>query len=139
MFKKFTTSFLALIILFAVSPFTVFAQGSTTAQCQELIKKFKEAQVGAELVGQSVVQTLPRYCTEGEIFDKITNYIYVSVGVIAVIFFIYGGYLYIVSGASETSKKKGKEVLLYTTAGVIVVITAVTLVNIVAKFITGIN
>lgn len=122
------------VILLAI-PVHAKAQ-SKTEECKKLIEQFNQAQVGGQNIGASVVASLPQYCTEGSVYNKIINIFYYLIGTVGVAFYIYGGYLYMVSGASESSKKAGKDVLLYTTVGIIIVLLAVTVVNLIVSLIT---
>jgi hypothetical protein len=59
----------------------------------------------------------------------ITNWVLGFVASITVLMIIYGGYLYIVSGGDENLEKKGKDILIEAIIGLIIIITAYTLVS----------
>ena len=116
------------ISLFAGSAHSALAQ---TKECDDLKAKFNNTGVN----GSSLVDSLPIYCTEGDVFGTVTGILYGLVGVVAVLAVIYGGYLYMTAGSNADQAKKGRQVLLYTVIGVLVVLTATLIVTVVSRFI----
>jgi hypothetical protein len=51
------------------------------------------------------------------------------IGVIALLMFVYGGFLWMISGGNESQVEKGKEVLKWTTLGIILIVSAYVIVN----------
>lgn len=134
--KKIIFLLYTIILLAWPSLHFISAEGQSD-ECQKLIEQFNNAKVGGRNVGEALMQDLPKYCTEGAVYNKVGNLFYYFVGIIAVIFYIYGGYLYMTSGANESGKKTGKEVIMYTTLGMASVLLATLIVNLVVQFITG--
>ena len=63
------------------------------------------------------------------VFVTYGNGLFMIAGSFALIFFIYGGFLWITSGGSDERVKHGKEVLLGSVVGLIIVFAGVTLMN----------
>lgn len=74
---------------------------------------------------------LPEYCNEGQIYSKIVYWMYYIIGIGGVIMLIYGGYIYMTAGSNESQTKKGKNILLYTIAGIAVAIIATTIIRVI--------
>lgn len=127
-FNKILIGLTLSLTLFA--PIVTFAQ-NTSAQCDEL-KKMLEVGGGGDLVSQ-----LPKYCTQESVFDKVISSLFFALGPLAAILYIYGGYLYMSSGASESNKKKGKEVLIYTTVGTVLAILSGVIIRAVVNLIVS--
>ncbi len=51
------------------------------------------------------------------------------IGVIALLMFVYGGVLWMISAGNEGMVKKGKDILLWTTLGIILIVSAYVIVN----------
>lgn len=51
------------------------------------------------------------------------------IGSVALTVFIYGGFLWLTSGGSETRIKKGKDVILWATLGLVIIFAAYAIVN----------
>lgn len=134
---KIISAFILLSGFLALFPSNMVKAQNLTPECQKLIEQFNQAKVGNEKVGANIIQTLPKYCTESSVYKKISTFAFYIIGIIGVISYIYGGYLYMLAGASENNKKKGKEILIYTTLGIAVVLSAAGIVNMAVKFITG--
>jgi hypothetical protein len=133
-FKKYLFGFA--IIATILIPQMAIAQTNTntptapsTAQCDELRRQFENAG------GENPIAGLPQYCSVGEVYTKFINTALYLVGIVAVIAVIYGGYLYMTAGGNETQAKKGRSVLTWAIIGLIVVVIAAVLVNIVLKWI----
>ncbi len=78
---------------------------------------------------------LPKYCSEGEVYKKIVYWLYYILGLGAVISLIYGGYMYMTARENETQTKKGKNIIMYTIAGIAIAIIATTIVTIVVNLV----
>ena len=58
------------------------------------------------------------------------------VGIIAVGFFIYGGFLWLTSAGNEEKVKKSKQILVATAIGVIIVLSSMTIVTVVVNILS---
>ncbi len=118
---------LFLSIIITLTFFLGFASPAYADTCDDLKKQFEDAAAG------DLAEKFPQYCTEGSVYSKVTTFLYYMVGIVAVLAFMYGGYLYMLSGGDETQTKKGKEVLKWAVIGVIVVLAAALIVNVVIR------
>ena len=75
--------------------------------------------------------------TFSELVVKILNILLAIVGLIAVIFLVWGGFKYITSAGDEEAVDKAKSTIINALIGVVVVILAFALVRIVASAILG--
>lgn len=123
--KAFITIFTALSI-FSTLLTPAVARANT---CDDLKKQFQNANAS------SLAEMFPQYCSEGAVYSKVTGVLYTLIGVAAVLAFMYGGYLYMLAGPNAAQKKKGLEVLKWAIIGVIVVIFAALIVNILIRFV----
>lgn len=74
------------------------------------------------------------------ITDLIINIIKILLfvsGGIAVLFVIYGGFLYLTAGGNEEQAEKGKTALVNAIIGIIIVILAYVIVNVVVNLVSG--
>ena len=79
---------------------------------------------------------------EGDIreFAKtILNFVLGFLGFIAVVYVIYGGFLYIMSGGDDANVEKGKKIIMYAAIGIIIILASFAIVNTVLKAPTGIS
>lgn len=79
---------------------------------------------------------------EGDIreFAKtILNFILGFLGFIAVVYIIYGGFLYIMSGGDDANVEKGKKIILNAAIGIIIILASFAIVNTVLKAPTGVS
>lgn len=63
----------------------------------------------------------------------ILNTVYFWLGAVAVGMIVYGGYMYVISNADPGKVKKAKDVLLYAVIGVVIVLLAFAITNVVVK------
>ena len=68
---------------------------------------------------------------------NIAEFLTFVAGAVAILFMIYGGYLYITDDGEETKAGKGKKILVNATIGLVVAILAYTIVFIVSNLVTG--
>jgi TRAP-type C4-dicarboxylate transport system permease small subunit len=59
----------------------------------------------------------------------IVNFILIIVGVLALAYLVYGGFLYITSHGDESQTEKAKNVIVYAVVGILVIGIAAALVN----------
>lgn len=79
---------------------------------------------GARTVGDSTKSS-------GKFFQEIFNKVFLWSGIVAVIMLIYGGIQYITSAGNTTGMAKAKTTILYSVIGLLVVIFAAAIVNVV--------
>jgi type IV secretion system pilin len=63
----------------------------------------------------------------------IVNYALILVGVLALAFLVYGGFLYITSRGDESQTEKAKQVIVYAVTGILVIGIAAAIVNFVIR------
>lgn len=100
------------------------------------------AQIGSNPVGQQFQcdQTSGLNCnnrTLGALFKTILQWALGIAFAIAVIFLIYGGFLYITSGGNEEQATKGKSAVVNALIGIVVIILSFVIVNVVANLASG--
>lgn len=79
---------------------------------------------------------------EGDIREfakKILNFILGFLGFIAVVYIIYGGFLYVTSAGNEENTGKGKKIIMYALIGIIIILASFAIVNTVLKAPTGVS
>lgn len=123
---------IATVLLAVVMLLPQQAMAQTTnnkAQCDALREQFSNAG-GSEVVG-----SLPEFCSTGQIYSTFLSGAMYAVGIVAVIAVIYGGYLYMTASGNENQKTKAKSVLTWAVIGLVVVILAAVVVNVVIRLI----
>ncbi len=95
--------------------------------CAELKQQFDNAG------GTNVVASVPWYCSVPDVYTKFINVAMFAVGIVAVLAIIYGGYLYMTAQSNEAQRKKGRDVLTWAVIGLVVVIAAAVIVDVVVK------
>lgn len=60
---------------------------------------------------------------------KFVNFILFFLGIIATLFVIYGGFLYITSGGDDGKTETAKKILMYSAIGIVIVLISFALVN----------
>lgn len=76
---------------------------------------------------------LPKVCTAGSAISWITNLALSFAGVIAVVFIIVGGYMYLTSAGNEEAAEKGRKVLTNAIIGLIIIILSAAIIRIVVN------
>ena len=126
--------------IFAVLGITVFTFGgllvssginvvtAASTACTDLEKQISGS-------GFNVNEQLPVYCTTESIYNKILFGALYAVGIVAVIMIIYGGYMYMTAQSNEDQRKKGRDILTWAVLGLIVVVLAALLVNVVVNLV----
>lgn len=112
--KKIFSFFLLVALCFSV--LAIFSPATTFAQINEL-KNF-----GNEAYGNSSAT----YQEQGPVFiaGKIINAALGVVGIIMVILFIYGGYVWMTAGGNEEKVKKATQILSRAVIGLIIILLA---------------
>ncbi len=75
--------------------------------------------------------------TLGVLFKTIIQWALGIAFAVAVIFLIYGGFLYITSGGNEEQATKGKSAVVNALIGIVVIILSFVIVNVVANLASG--
>lgn len=107
------------------TPKTTTTTAAQNAQCEFLRNQITNAG------GGNILKDLPAYCTTGSVYKKFIDFAFYAIGIVAVISVIYGGYLYMTSAGNETQTKKGRSVLIWAILGLVVVLLAAVIVNVV--------
>ena len=92
----------------------------------------------AKQIGNSgfiVEGQLPKYCSTESVYNKFISTALYAVGIVAVIMIIYGGFVYMTAGGNDEQRKKGRTILTWAVLGLIVVVLAAVLVNIIVRLI----
>ena len=85
--------------------------------------------------GFTVAGQLPKYCSTESVYNKFVSNALYAIGILAVIMIIYGGYIYMTSASNDEQRKKGRTILTWAVLGLIVVVVAAVLVNVVVRLI----
>lgn len=78
---------------------------------------------------------LPAYCDVGTVYNKIVDFLYYFIGIIAVLALMYGGFVYMTARENDSQKKKGKDVITYALLGLVIALMALVIVNVVISLI----
>lgn len=73
------------------------------------------------------------------LFRTVINYALGIAFFVAVIYLIYGGFLYITSAGNEESAEKGKNAIVYSLIGVVIIVLSFVIVSAVYRFIATNN
>lgn len=77
--------------------------------------------------------------TLSELILGIIRYMLLFAGSIAVIFIIIGGYQYVTSGGNEEQAEKGRKTLVNAIIGIVVIVLAYVIVNVIANLVGGVG
>ncbi len=110
-FKKEMKKFAILITIFLLFTLVVFAEGA-------------------------VIENPITYNTFGELFNSIIDWIIDIALVLAPLFFVYGGFLYITSAGDPSKSSQGKKLMIYAAIGLLVVLLARSLVDTIKGFVS---
>lgn len=111
----------------------------TNEVCTELGLTYDTA-TGLCLPSSVIVQpgeTIQGSRTVGEVIVNILKILLTLAGVVAAAFIVIGGYQYVTSRGSEDAAKKGRSTITSAVIGLVAVLLAYTLVNILTNLITG--
>jgi len=78
---------------------------------------------------------VPRYCETGAIVQRVLTIAFSLIGGVSLVFVIIGGFRYMMSGGNEESVTQARKTVLYALVGLIVVMLAVAIVNIVLNLV----
>lgn len=73
------------------------------------------------------------------LFKTIINYALGIAFFVSVIYLIYGGFLYITSAGNEESAEKGKNAIVYSLIGIVVIVLSFVIVSAVYRFVASNN
>ncbi len=73
----------------------------------------------------------------GGVVAAVMRIAYIILGIVAVIFLIYGGFLYIYSAGDPGKIKKAKDTIMYAILGIVVAVLAAALINFVIISVRG--
>jgi hypothetical protein len=144
MFKKVISAFFISLMMFGVLSFFVMVLGgliigdggndgpttttSGSTGCGTLEGQFDK------LGGKNVVSGVPKYCTVFAAFTKFFNVASSVAGIVAVLLIVIGGFQYMTAAGNEKQAESGKNTLIYSVIGLVIIIMAASIVNIVANF-----
>lgn len=114
MHMKFLRSIVTTIILF--SPLLVQAQATSTSSTSGKVVKLKNP-LGAG------VESVP------QVVNNVLRAALGIVGAVALLMFVYGGFLWLTSGGSTDRVKRGKDVMVWAAIGLAIVFASATLVS----------
>lgn len=121
--------FLSTLLVTALGLFVPASQPALAADCTNATLETNIDQYGV----RQELPDLPKYCSAADLTRKVLNIAFTLIASIAIIFVILGGYRYITSSGNSEAAEKGKKTVLYALAGLVVVILAVTAVNLVVN------
>jgi hypothetical protein len=79
-------------------------------------------------------------CNEGglgQIFVTVINWALAIAFILAVLFLIFGGFRYILSGGNEESAKMGRQAIFNALIGIVIIVLSYVIVQIVYRFVSG--
>lgn len=88
----------------------------------------------------ALAQGLPNPLGTTDVRDIIANVIRAALGLvgsIALLMFIYGGFLWLTSGGNDEKVKKGKDTLVWATLGIVLIFAAYAILNFVIGALTS--
>ncbi|MBI5072057.1 hypothetical protein HZB93_04205 [Candidatus Falkowbacteria bacterium] len=107
----------------------------------ELTGEFRDFGVAEEAAPKTEEEEFPTYkikspigeVTGPELIGRIIKTVLGVVGALALAMFVYGGFTWLTSAGSADKIKKGKDILIWATIGLIVIFTSYTLVDFVLR------
>ena len=138
--KKYLYSCVILLIIgfFVISINTSLAVTTIMNESKEPTGGF-DCTKGAEKYTAPEQESFKQYCGDYElndlvgIFIKVAQWILGIVGSLALLFFIYGGVMFLISGGSSEKVSKAKEILTGAVLGVVIVLTSYMIIGFVLK------
>ena len=137
---KFLIWTLSLVSLFMMlgmfSPNLAAAQ--TNGNCEKLYDQFNfTGYINGEKKTQNTVEGLPRFCSAPQIINFVIKLILYFAGSFAVLFIMVGGFLYVTSAGNEEQAEKGRKILINAVIGLVVIIMAFAIVQIIGGLLTS--
>lgn len=100
-----------------------------------------DAQLINQLANNSSCQGTGVRCEQNidlpSLFRTIINYALGIAFFVAVIYLIYGGFLYITSAGNEESAEKGKNAIVYSLIGIVIIVLSFVIVSAVYRFVAN--
>lgn len=153
--KKIKIALVSLIAFMGISAFSVEAQGTTSTglidvsyvgetvggavnnRLRQELNSFLNDKLGLKTTpdGELSLPDAEQFGAIGEntsfrlYLQKVVNFVLSFLGLIAVIFLIYAGYLYVVDGGADGQKDKAKKIIIYVSIGILVILASYALVN----------
>lgn len=105
--------------------------GDTFVQCEvEVVPPESPAADGAASSAiPKLINPLGEGTTTNILIGRIINALLGIVGSIALLMFVYGGFMWLTSGGAEDKIKKGKETLVWASLGLVIIFSAYALLN----------
>jgi len=75
--------------------------------------------------------------TVPQLIGQILNYILGFTGAVALVVFIYGGFVWMISGGEKDRIEKGKNALVWATIGLAVIFSSYAMLNFIQRALTG--
>ncbi len=136
-FLIWTLSLASLFIMLDMfSPSSALAQ--TSGRCDELYKQFNfVSYFNGQSTTTNAVAGLPRFCSAPQIINFVIKLILYFAGSFAVLFIMVGGFLYVTSAGNEEQAEKGRKILINAVIGLVVIIMAFAIVQIIGGLLTS--
>ncbi|MBQ9016988.1 hypothetical protein IJ103_01955 [Candidatus Saccharibacteria bacterium] len=90
------------------------------------------ANVISQLISTVLSAAAPEGAVDGNTIQTILNWVYAIMGLVAVVGIIFGAVVWTTSQGDPTKVKKGRDAILYAVIGLVVVLLAVAITNLVA-------
>lgn len=135
-YKKTASIFLLIVIsclLFVYQAAPVFAQ-------EPLVKCDYMRDKDGKIVTDANKKPIENDCTLSDFSKILVKYAGFFLGLsgsIALLFFVYGGFVWLISGGNKEKVQQGKNILISATVGIIIIFTAFTVVNLTISTLTG--
>lgn len=125
MIKQFSKKFIAAMILFMA-----FSPWKTMAQIFKVDEDESDVKYGIEKIGEELSPT--GVAGEGDVGNLILKYVNFALpflSLAAFVGFVYAGFLYVTAYGNDEQIQKAKKILIYSIAGLVLVILSYTIVN----------
>ncbi len=130
----------SLILLIVISCLLFVYQAAPVFALETLVKCDYMRDKNGEIVKDANKEPIKNDCTLSD-FGKIlvgqSRFFLGISGSIALLFFVYGGFVWLTSGGNKEKVQQGKNILISTTIGIIIIFTAFTVVNLTISTLTG--
>ncbi len=120
------------VFVFAATSGQVFAQGTTTPNCTTDCP-----QSGLEGIKSAFPNQTTTSDTVPELAKKIINWALYFSAIIAVIFIIIGGFMYVTSAGDQAKAGKGRATLVNALIGLVIIVLSFLIVQVVYNFLIG--
>jgi hypothetical protein len=136
--KKFTRIKKTIIIFGLLAVINLFALPIAMAQekapAQSTADRCKAYKQQFEITGGvNIIPTTNLFCSGTQAALWVIKILLGFSGTVAVVFLVFGGYLYLTSGGNEEQVEQGKKVLINSIIGLVVIILSTAIVTIVSS------